>query len=113
MVEFHNGSGDWNVTSTFEMGLDNTLYIGNLHARVSPVNQSIAHSLENGHSVMMNIATSDGYGYNNVVTVRIPQIHGFALTEPMDETYGIQLGEAISVGIKFTNTGNGDERFEF
>mgnify|MGYP003714577013 FL=1 len=62
---------------------------------------------------MMNIATSDGYGYNNVVTVRIPQIHGFGLTEPMDETYGIQPGETLNVGIKFTNTGNGDERFTF
>jgi uncharacterized membrane protein len=113
LVEFHNGSGDWNITATFEMGLDNTLNISNLHARVTPANQSIAHSLENGHSVQMSVVTLEGYGNTNIVTVRIPQIHGFELTEPMAETYGIQPGETVNAGIKFTNSGNGDELFEF
>jgi len=57
--------------------------------------------------------SQDGYLYDYTLTVRIPQIYGFELTEPMDESYGIQPGEMISVGIKFTNPGNGDERFEF
>ena len=113
LVEFHNGSEDWNVTTAFDMGLDNTLNFSNLNVRVTPANQSIAHSFEGGHGVTMTITTFDGYLEDHTFTVRIPQIHGFALTEPMDETYGIQPGEALNVGIKFTNTGNGDERFEF
>jgi hypothetical protein len=113
LVEFHNGSEDWNVTTAFDMGLENTLNFSNLNVRVTPANQSIAHSFEGGHGVTMTITTFDGYLEDHTFTVRIPQIHGFALTEPMDETYGIQPGEALNVGIKFTNTGNGDERFEF
>ena len=95
------------------MGLENTLNFSNLNVRVTPANQSIAHSFEGGHEVMMTITTSDGVLLHHHFTVRIPQIHGFGLAEPMDETYGIQPGQAISIGIKFTNTGNGDELFEF
>jgi hypothetical protein len=113
LVEFHNGSGEWNTTAYFDMGLDNTLNFSNLNVRVTPANQSVAHSFGDGHSVTLNIMSQDGYVYDHTLTVRIPQIHGFELTEPMDESYGIQPGETISIGIKFTNPGNGDERFEF
>jgi len=112
-VEFHNGSGEWNTTAYFDMGLDNTLNFSSLNVRVTPANQSVAHSFEEGHSVTLNIMSQDGYMYEHTLTVRIPQIHGFELTEPMDESYGIQPSETISIGIKFTNSGNGDERFEF
>ena len=113
LVEFHNGSGEWNTTAYFDMGLDNTMNFSNLNVRVTPANQSVAHSFEEGHSVKLNIMSQDGYIYDHTLTVRIPQIHGFDLWEQLDESYGIQPGETISVGIKFTNTGNGDERFEF
>ncbi|SVC73263.1 uncharacterized protein METZ01_LOCUS326117, partial [marine metagenome] len=43
LIEFHNGSGVWNKTTTFEMGLDNTLNFSNLNVRVTPANQSTAH----------------------------------------------------------------------
>ena len=84
-----------------------------MNIRVTPANQSVAHSFEAGHTVTVTIMTSDGASVEHTITVRIPQIHGFELTEPMDETYGIQPGQTISIGIKFTNTGNGDERFDF
>ncbi|MEE3269863.1 MAG: carboxypeptidase-like regulatory domain-containing protein, partial [Candidatus Thermoplasmatota archaeon] len=114
LVEFHNGSGLWNSTSEFDMGLDNVLNFSDLHVRVTPANQSTAHSFTNGHTISMTIAsTDDGYMVDHSVVVRIPQIHDFVLTEPMDEIYGIQPGESVSVGIKFTNSGNGDERYEF
>ena len=113
LVEFHNGSGEWNTTAYFDMGLDNTLNFSNLNVRVTPANQSVAHSFEEGHSVTLNIMSQDGYRYDHTLTVRIPQIHGFDLWEQLDESYGIQPGETISVGIKFTNSGNGDEKFEF
>jgi hypothetical protein len=113
LVEFHNGSSEWNATTTFDMGLENILNFSDLNVRVTPANQSIAHSFEGGHTVTVRIMTSDGVSVEHTITVRIPQIHGFGLTEPMDETYGIQPGQTISIGIKFTNTGNGDERFDF
>ena len=113
LVEFHNGSGEWNTTAYFDMGLDNTMNFSNLNVRVTPANQSVAHSFEEGHSVTLTITSQDGYMYDHTVTVRIPQIHNFDLWEEIDETYGIQPGETISIGIKFSNSGNGDERFEF
>ena len=114
LVEFHNGSGLWNSTTEFEMGLENTLNFSNLFLRVTPANQSIAHSFTNGHTVSMTIGSADdGYFEDHTVIVRVPQIHGFNLTEPMQDVYGIQPGESVSTGIMFTNSGNGDERFEF
>ncbi|GIT41680.1 MAG: hypothetical protein Ct9H300mP10_06900 [Methanobacteriota archaeon] len=43
-MEFHNGSGEWNTTGYFDMGLDNTMNFSNLNVRVTPANQSVAHS---------------------------------------------------------------------
>jgi hypothetical protein len=113
LVEFHNGSGDWNLTTAFYMGLENVLNFSNLNVRVTPANQSIAHSFENGHIITMAIMGPEGYFGEHKFTVRVPQMHGFALTEPMDEAYGIQSGQTLSISIDFTNTGNGDEIFEF
>ena len=114
LIEFHNGSGLWNSTAEFDLGLDNALNLSDLRARVTPANQSTAHSFTNGHTVSMTIrSTDDGYIEGHSVIVMVPQIHGFELTEPMQELYGIQPGESVSTGIKFTNSGNGDERYEF
>ena len=44
--------------------------------------------------------------------VRIPQIHNFELREPLMDVYGIRPGEELSIPILFTNSGNGDERYE-
>tara|TARA_Y100001970_G_scaffold68510_1_gene87275 strand:+ start:6534 stop:16046 length:9513 start_codon:yes stop_codon:yes gene_type:complete len=112
LVEFHNGSGEWNTTVTFDVGLENTLNFTDLHVRISPANQSVAHSLTNGHSVKIDVFTADGYYTEESVVVRIPQIHGFS-AEPMDAVYGVSSGETIQIGIDITNTGNGDEKFEF
>jgi uncharacterized repeat protein (TIGR01451 family) len=51
--------------------------------------------------------------YDHTLIIRIPQIHGFELTEPVDDSYGIQPGESINIGMMIANTGNGDDRFEF
>ena len=113
LVEFHNGSGEWNTTGYFDMGLDNAMNFSNLNVKVTPANQSVAHSLEGGHSVTLTMSSQAGVQLHRTLTVRIPQIHGFELTEPMDDSYGIQPGESINIGIMIANTGNGDERFEF
>jgi len=112
LVEFHNGSGEWNTTVSFDVGLENTLNFTDLHVRISPANQSVAHSLSEGHSVNIDVFTTDGYYAEENVVVRIPPIHGFSV-EPMDDVYGISSGDTVQIGIDFTNAGNGDEKFEF
>ena len=76
-------------------------------------NQSVAHSFEDGHKITISISTLDGYLASHDLIVRIPQIHGFELTNPMSEVYGVSPGELITIPIEFTNAGNGDEKYEF
>ncbi len=111
-VEFHNGSGVWNSSMSFELGLDNALTTSDLHVRVTPPNQSVAHSLTQGHSIILSFYTSDGYSEEINVKVRIPQIHDFSLVS-LDSVYGVSPGEEIQIPLEIRNTGNGDERYEF
>ena len=57
LVEFHNGSGQWNTTASFEMGLENALLFDDLHMRVTPPNQSVARSFTSGHSIALSFST--------------------------------------------------------
>ena len=112
-VEFHNGTGNWTTSTQFEVGLDNSLNFDNLNIRVTPPNQSVAHSFEDGHKITISISTLDGYLATHDLIVRVPQIHGFELTNPMADVYGVSPGELITIPIEFTNSGNGDEKYEF
>jgi hypothetical protein len=113
IVEFNNGSGDWNATSAFDTGLENSLQSLEFTVRVTPPNQTIAHSFETGHWINLLIQTSDGYIHDHTVIVRVPRIYSFELTEPMEEVYGVTAGESNPIQIHFINTGNGDEKFRF
>jgi hypothetical protein len=113
VVEFHNGSGDWNISTTFDIGLDNSVLFNDLHIRVTPAEQNVSHSFIEGHTISIQFSTQDGFFQSHDVLVRVPQLHGFELSEPMDNVYGISIGESKQIGIKFTNSGNGDERYEF
>ena len=113
LIEVHNGSGEWNSTTTFDLGLEGSSNFTDLNIRVTPANTSTAHSLTNGHTIDIWFSASSGYSSAEAFFVRIPQIHGFDLTEPMADTYGIQPGDSTNIGIQFSNSGNGDERFEF
>ena len=112
-VEFHNGTGNWTTSTQFEVGLDNSVDFDNLNIRVIPPNQSVAHSFEDGHKITISISTLDGYLATHDLIVRVPQIHGFELTNPMADVYGVSPGELITIPIEFTNAGNGDEKYEF
>ena len=116
MVEAWDSSiENWTTSFSFEFGLDsnNTTTYDNLRLRVSPANGSTAQSFEDGHTVALIFAGTDGYQHDDEVKVRIPQIHGFELREEMQEVYGIRPGEELSILILFTNTGNGDDRYTF
>ncbi len=112
-VEFNNGSGNWTSSTQFEVGLDNSLDFNSLNVRVTPPNQSVAHSFEDGHKITISISTLDGYLATHDLIVRVPQIHGFELTNPMADSYGVSPGESIVIPIDFTNSGNGDEKYDF
>ena len=111
-VEFHNGSGDWNSSMSFDMGLDGAMSLSDLNVRVTPPNQTVAHSLQGGHNVKVSFFTSDGYFEEASVKVRIPQIHGFSVTS-LEPVYGVSPGEEIQIPMEIRNDGNGDDRFEF
>ncbi len=106
---------NWTTPFTFEFGLDsnNSTTYDNLLLRITPANQSTAQSLTNGHTVDIRFTSADGYQFEQDVIVRIPQFHDFELREPLLDIYGIRPGEELSIPILFTNTGNGDERFNF
>ena len=112
-VEFNNGSGNWTSSTQFEVGLDNSLDFNSLNVRVIPPNQSVAHSFEDGHKITISISTLDGYLATHDLIVRVPQIHGFELANPMADSYGVSPGELITIPIDFTNSGNGDEKYDF
>ena len=112
LVEFHNGSGEWNSSMTFDMGLDGEMSLEDLNVRVTPPNQTVAHSLTGGHNVKISFYTSDGYFEETSVRVRIPQIHGFSVTS-LEPVYGVSPGEEIQIPMEIRNDGNGDDRFEF
>ena len=94
-VEFHNGTGNWTTSTQFEVGLDNSVDFDNLNIRVIPPNQSVAHSFEDGHKITISISTLDGYLATHDLIVRVPQIHGFELTNPMADAYGVSPGLSL------------------
>ena len=53
-----------------------------------PPNQSVAHSLTQGHSIILSFFTSGGYSEEINVKVRIPQIHDFSVVS-LDALYGV------------------------
>ena len=106
---------NWTTPFAFEFGLDsnNSTTYDSLLLRITPANQSTAQSLTNGHNVDIKFTSTDGYQFEQEVIVRIPQFHDFELREPVLDIYGIRPGEELSIPLLFTNSGNGDERFEF
>ena len=112
-LQFDNGSGEWNTSTQFEVGLDNSQMFNDLNIRVVAPNQSVAHAFEDGHKITISISTQDGYLETHDLTVRIPQLHGFELSTPMDDIYGVYPGELLIIPIELTNSGNGDEKYEF
>ena len=106
---------NWTNPFTFEFGLDsnNSTTYDNLLLRVTPANQSISQSLTNGHTVDIRFTSADGYQFEQEVIVRIPQFHNFELREPLLDVYGVRPGEELPIQLLFSNSGNGDERFEF
>ncbi|MEE3231712.1 MAG: hypothetical protein VX235_01365, partial [Candidatus Thermoplasmatota archaeon] len=114
-VEIHNGSGIWGEETNISMGLDSITNFTDLHVRIIPPNQSVAHYIEGGLQVTIFFKDNPVTYFHNYhdIRVNIPQMHGFELTEPMAETYGIYPGTSSGIGVKFTNSGNGDEMFTF
>lgn len=111
-VEFHNGSGVWNTSMSFNLGLDNSVSTSDIHVKVTPPNQSVAHSLAQGHSIILSFFTSGGYSEEINVKVRVPQIHDFSVAT-LEPLFGVSPGEEIQIPMQIRNDGNGDDRYEF
>ena len=111
-VEFHNGSGVWDTSMSFDLGLDNSVSTSDIYVKVTPPNQSVAHSLAEGHSITLNFFTSGGSSEEINVKVRVPQIHDFSVAT-LEPLYGASPGEEIQIPMQIRNDGNGDDRYEF
>ena len=113
-VSFYNNTGDvWQNLYSFDMGLDGDNTTFELRVRVEPANWTTARALDEGHTVSIKLSSSGGFVHNHNLILRVPQHHGFELTQEMLEVYGIRSGEELNIPILITNSGNGDERFEF
>ena len=110
-VEFENGTGNWNESLSFDMGLDNEIY-KSIKIRVTPANSSLAHHFPDGHRVLLKFSTNEGYSTQSEVKVKIPAIRGFEMTNP-DTLYFGPDETTVSIEIPFKNLGNADEVFSF
>ncbi|MCP4798558.1 MAG: hypothetical protein GY893_01250, partial [bacterium] len=121
-VSFYNSTGEsWQNQFSFNLGLQNDNTSLELKVRIEPANWSTARSLSDGHMVAIKFSSQDGYMVQHELKLRVPQHHGFELSnqnldgenwELMD-VYGIKPGQELVIPIMFTNSGNGDEKFEF
>ena len=50
-IELHNGSGIWGEETNFSIGLDTITNFTELHIRITPPNQSVAHYVAGGQQV--------------------------------------------------------------
>jgi asparagine N-glycosylation enzyme membrane subunit Stt3 len=114
LVEFENGSGGWNSTVSFEMGLDTAEVIDNFRVRVTPANRSQAHHFEIGHTILVKFSTAGGYSTDHSLAVTVPKFSGFDLTGDFADTVYFSPDEKhLEVQIPFQNLGNSDEFLSF
>ena len=114
-VEFWNGTA---FVDSYELSLG----IGNnsndttvdssavLRVRILTANQSEAWHLENPHILKVRLITDSTPSSEIAVSVQVPQIYGFALSDVVTEI-GIGTGGSGSFGFMLENTGNGDDSF--
>ena len=113
-VSFYNDTGEvWQNQYSFDMGLDGDNTTLELRVRVEAANWTTARALDEGHTVSIKFSSVGGFTHSHDLVLRVPQHHGFELTEEMLEVYGVRAGQELSIPILFTNSGNGDERYEF
>ena len=112
-VEFKDDSGNWNSSTSVEMGLENTLSINDFEVRITPAKVNTAHHLNNGHQIRIIFTTLDGYVNEHVIIVNVPQSHAFSSDGFSKDIYGIVPDELFSIDIGFLNEGNGDDIFFF
>ncbi len=114
LVQFENASGGWNSTASFEMGLDNTETIDNFVVRVSPANKSQAHHFQLGHTILIKLSTAEGYSIDHSLSVVVPKLSGFDVTEDYVDTVYFSSGEKLlNVEIPYQNLGNSDDLLTF
>jgi hypothetical protein len=114
LVEFENGSGGWNSTASFEMGLDTTEVIDNFRVRVTPANRSQAHHFEIGHTILVKFSTAEGYSTEHSLAVTVPKFSGFDLTgDFVDTVYFSPDEQHLEIQIPFQNLGNSDDFLSF
>ena len=73
-------------------------------------NVSSSISLENGHSIKIEVSSETGISSSVDLRVKVPQYYGMEITNAITET-GVSPGGTGSFSFTLTNTGNGDDSF--
>ena len=117
---------DWNIEfwngSAFIESHEISLGIGNnsndtsvesstvLRVRILTANQSEAWHLQDPHSLKVRLITDSTPSSEIAVTVQVPQIYGFKISDEATEI-GIGSGGSSTFGFMLENIGNGDDSF--
>ena len=115
VVEIFNGS-DWSQEAEFRLGIGETENDDSVdrsitkRVRILLPNISSSLSLDNGHKITFELNTDSGISNTTEISVKIPQIHGFQLSNIVAET-GVSPGGRGEFSLTVTNTGNGDDSF--
>ena len=114
-VEVFNGT-EWTSELEVTLGIGESLSddsVSNtttVKMRIMLPNVSSSISLENGHSIKIEVSSETGISSSVDLRVKVPQYYGMEITNAITET-GVSPGGTGSFSFTLTNTGNGDDSF--
>ena len=101
----------WSISRSYELGL-NVSMTDDIRLRVTPANESVAESYDDGHSVLVKMKNMpDGAFSEYELKLFVPQAHGAELASEIVDVIGIQPGNDETYTFLFENTGNGDDTY--
>ncbi|MEE2747530.1 MAG: STT3 domain-containing protein [Candidatus Thermoplasmatota archaeon] len=105
------GEDIWSISQTYRLGIQSNA-TADVRLRVTPANESLSESYDQGHSLMLTMTEKETQTYSEYeMKLFIPQTYGVQLTTEIDPEIGIQVGHDETYSFMFENTGNGDDTY--
>jgi len=110
----------WSPTRGYEFGL-NASMSDDIRLRVTPANESIAESYDEGHSMLVKMTGANSGPISEYeLKIFVPQSYGLEVEDPLpnenedgDVIIGVQAGNDVTYSFFFENSGNGDDTYSF
>jgi len=100
----------WAISRSYTLGINET--IADVSLRVTPANESVAESYDEGHSLLVKMTEKETQSYSEYeLKLFVPQIYGIDLVTEIAPEIGIQIGHDETYSFMFENTGNGDDTY--